>query len=194
MYRLIFKRIFDIIFAAIALLFLLPVFLIVALLIQLESRGPVFFLQDRLGEGRKLFRVIKFRSMTHQVRIQESQVFGDNPEVTRIGYYLRRLKIDEMPQIFNVLKGDMSIVGPRPCLPVTVEKYDLDTDYRFRVKPGLSSIAGVNGSIYLSWEDKWKYDEYYVKNLSLWLDIRIILKTFLVIIFGEKRFLNKPDY
>ncbi len=97
-----------------------------------------------------------------------------------------------MPQILNVLNGDMSIIGPRPCLPNITEKYGLD-DYRFQVQPGLSSIAGVNGSIFLTWEEKWWYDKYYVEHLSFGLDLKIFFKTFLVIILGEEKFLRKPN-
>jgi len=128
--------------------------------------------------------------MTHRVRIV-TQTYKSDPEITKIGYFLRRFKVDEMPQIINVLKGEMSIIGPRPCLPGITEKYELD-DFRFKVKPGLSSMAGVNGSIYLSWQEKWWYDKYYVENCSFILDLKIFLKTFLIILFGEDKFLKRP--
>ena len=186
------KRVFDLLFAMISLVILIPIFIVVGILIKLESKGPVFFIQTRLGENKKKIDVIKFRSMTHKSRDVEQQVYKSDPEITKVGYMIRRFKIDEMPQIFNVLKGEMSIIGPRPCLPSTPDKFDLRDSYRFMVKPGLSSIAGVNGSIYLTWEEKWYYDKYYVENLSLILDIKIVLKTILVIFSGEEKFLNRP--
>lgn len=173
-----------------ALFILACPFLIIVLLIKLDTRGPAFFTQKRQGKHKKEFGVLKFRTMTHKKR-DIRQTYNTDSEITNVGYYLRRFKIDEMPQILNVLIGDMSIIGPRPCLPNTTEKYGLD-DYRFKVRPGLSSIAGVNGSIYLTWEEKWWYDKFYVENLSLTLDLKIFFKTFLVIILGEEKFLNKP--
>ena len=190
-YRNYLKRIIDFILTFVILVFLALPFLIIALIIKLESAGPVFFRQERLGKDKEIFNVYKFRTMTNKKRVVE-QTYKDNAEITRIGYYLRRFKIDEMPQILNVLNGDMSIIGPRPCLPNITEKYGLD-DYRFQVQPGLSSIAGVNGSIFLTWEEKWWYDKYYVEHLSFGLDLKIFFKTFLVIILGEEKFLRKPN-
>ncbi|MGV8995276.1 MAG: sugar transferase [Flavobacterium sp.] len=191
MYKIFFKRFLDVLFTLVVLTVLIIPFLIIALIIKLESAGPVFFRQERLGKDKEIFNVYKFRTMTNKKRVVE-QTYKDNAEITRIGYYLRRFKIDEMPQILNVLNGDMSIIGPRPCLPNITEKYGLD-DYRFQVQPGLSSIAGVNGSIFLTWEEKWWYDKYYVEHLSFGLDLKIFFKTFLVIILGEEKFLRKPN-
>jgi undecaprenyl phosphate N,N'-diacetylbacillosamine 1-phosphate transferase len=191
MYEIMFKRVIDIVFTIVVLFILSLPFILIAILVKLESRGPIFFRQERLGKNKKVFNIYKFRTMTDKSRVI-AQVYKDNSEITRVGYYLRRFKIDEMPQIINVLLGDMSIIGPRPCLPNVIEKYGLD-DYRFKVRPGLSSIAGVNGSIFLTWQEKWWYDKYYVENLSLLLDLKIFFKTFLVIIFGEEKFLNKPN-
>jgi len=191
MYKFFIKRYLDFIFSLIILLILAIPFLLVALLIKLESRGPIFFKQKRLGLNKSEFEIYKFRSMTNKDRVI-TQTYKSDPEITKVGYYLRRFKIDEMPQIINVLFGDMSIIGPRPCLPNVIEKYSLE-EHRFLVKPGLSSIAGVKGSIFLTWEEKWWYDKYYVENLSLLLDLKTFFKTFLVIIFGEENFLNKPN-
>jgi len=190
-YQVFIKRGVDFTFVLGVLLILVIPFIIIALIIKLESAGPIFFRQERLGKDKKIFKVYKFRTMTNKKRVVE-QTFKDNTEITRFGYYLRRFKIDEMPQILNVLNGDMAIIGPRPCMPNTTEKYGLD-DYRFQVRPGLSSIAGVNGSIFLTWEEKWWYDKYYVQNLNFCLDINIFFKTFLVIILGEEKFLKKPN-
>lgn len=189
-YTLYLKQFFDVLFAGFILIILFFPFLIIGILIKLDSKGPVFFRQERLGKDKKPFKIFKFRTMTNKQRKIE-QVYKNNAEITRIGYYLRRFKIDEMPQIINVMTGDMSVIGPRPCLPNIVEKYNLD-EYRFMVKPGLSSVAGVNGSIYLTWKEKWWYDKYYVEHLSFLLDINIFLKTFLIIILGEEKFINRP--
>lgn len=190
-YRFLIKRLIDFIFAFLTLIILLAPFFLISILLVIDSKGPIFFKQKRLGLHKKEFEIYKFRTMTHKKR-EVGQTLKTDPEITRIGYYLRRFKVDEMPQIINVLLGDMSIIGPRPCLPNVIEKYGLD-DYRFKVRPGLSSIAGVNGSIFLTWQEKWWYDKYYVENLSLLLDLKIFFKTFLVIIFGEEKFLNKPN-
>jgi lipopolysaccharide/colanic/teichoic acid biosynthesis glycosyltransferase len=165
-------------------------FIIVSILIKIDSKGSIFFMQERLGKNKIPFNVYKLRTMSHKKRKIE-QVYKNDAEITGVGYYLRRFKIDEMPQVINIFLGDMAIIGPRPCLPNVLEKYNLD-DYRFKVRPGLSSIAGVNGSIYLSWEEKWWYDKYYVKNLNFLLDLKIFLKTFLIIFQGEDKFINKP--
>lgn len=190
MYRKYFKNFIDWLVALAALIIICPLLIICAILVKTTSQGPVFFRQERLGKDKKIFKIYKFRTMTNKKRVIE-QTYKDDAEITKVGYYLRRFKIDEMPQIFNILTGDMSLIGPRPCLPNVTEEYGLD-DYRFKVKPGLSSIAGVSGSIYLSWEEKWWYDKYYVENLSLILDLKVFLKTFLVIIAGEEKFLKKP--
>lgn len=190
MYRKYFKNVIDWSVAFIGLVIISPLLVISAILIKTTSQGPVFFRQERLGKDKKVFKIYKFRTMTNKKRVVE-QTFKDDAEITKVGYYLRRFKIDEMPQILNILTGDMSLIGPRPCLPDVTEKYGLD-EYRFQVKPGLSSIAGVSGSIYLTWEEKWWYDKYYVENLSFLLDLKVFFKTFLVIIAGEEKFLEKP--
>ena len=192
MYRLIFKRIFDILFSILVLSFLLIPLIVVAILIKLDSSGPIFFLQERMGLKKKDFKVIKFRTMTHKARDFSSQTFLGDPEITKIGHYLRRYKIDELPQFINVLNGTMSIVGPRPCLKVTYERFkDENTDYRFLVKPGVTSNAGVSGSIYLTWPEKWTKDKEYSKKVSFYYDIKLISYTVLVVLIGEEKFLKK---
>ncbi|AFU68479.1 exopolysaccharide biosynthesis polyprenyl glycosylphosphotransferase [Psychroflexus torquis ATCC 700755] len=190
MYELYFKRLFDWLFSFFMILILFIPFIIVSILIKIDSKGSIFFMQERLGKNKIPFNVYKLRTMSHKKRKIE-QVYKNDAEITGVGYYLRRFKIDEMPQVINIFLGDMAIIGPRPCLPNVLEKYNLD-DYRFKVRPGLSSIAGVNGSIYLSWKEKWWYDKYYVENLNFLLDLKIFLKTFLIIFQGEDKFINKP--
>ncbi|MCK6611984.1 MAG: sugar transferase [Bacteroidia bacterium] len=184
------KRLFDFFSAFIALTILFFPLIIVAIWIKLDSDGPVFFMQERLGLNRKRFKVFKFRTMTNRKR-EVVQVFANDPEITSVGKYLRRFKIDELPQLINVLLGDMSIVGPRPCVDFVAEKQNLCNE-RFLDKPGLTSLAGVSGSIYLSWPEKDYFDKFYHYNKSFYMDLIIIVKTVLVIVFGEKKFLNKP--
>lgn len=192
MYHRFFKRIVDLVLSLIILLMISPLLILVSILIKIESSGPVFFVQERLGLHKKVFKVLKFRTMTHKDRNIHIQVYKDNPEITKIGAFLRRFKIDELPQFINVLTGEMSIVGPRPCLPSLTHKFDENTPFRFRTKPGVTSLAGVRGSIYLSWGQKWLYDRIYAERVSFWLDMRIIFETILVVIFGEERFLKEP--
>lgn len=187
------KRIIDILITFIALLLALPLFLVCYILIKTDSRGPFFFMQERLGYKGKIFRVFKMRTMTYKQRIADREIFKNDAEVTKTGSILRRFKIDEMPQLINVLKGDMSLVGPRPGLPAQISEFNDDGRSRLLVKPGLTGLAQINGNIYLSWPERWKYDRKYVENLSFLLDVKIILKTFSIIIHGEEKFVKKSD-
>lgn len=191
MFKLV-KRLFDILFSTLVLVMVMPVLLLGIVLVYTTSKGPIFFFQERLGLNEKVFKVFKLRTMTHKIRKTHVQVYEGNPEVTRVGYYLRKYKVDELPQFINVLIGDMSVVGPRPCLPNIQHLYDENTKIRFKVKPGITSLTGVKGSIYLTWPQKWYYDKVYVEKQSLWFDIKIILKTIFVVLMGEKRFLEVP--
>ncbi len=191
MYKNYIKRILDFTLSFIGFIILLPIFLIVALLIKTTSSGPVFFKQYRLGKDGNEFQILKFRTMTNRKREVDREILKGDAEVTTIGYYLRRLKIDELPQIINILKGDMSVVGPRPSMPELLNDFNEDAKYRITVTPGLTGLAQINGNIYLSWEQRWKYDRKYVENMSFVLDFKIILKTLLIVLFGEKRFKNE---
>lgn len=193
MYKKYLKRLFDFLAAIIILIFLLPFFVIVAILIKMSSNGPIFFFQERLGKNNHTFKIFKFRTMTDKKRVADREILKGDVEVTKIGYYLRRFKIDELPQILNVLKGEMSLVGPRPCLPRQLFEFNEDGKYRTLVTPGLTGLAQVNGNIHLSWEDRWKYDRKYVENLSLLLDVKIIYKTIAIILKGENNFIKKPN-
>ena len=188
LYSNFFKPVGDKIVAFILLVLLFPIFILVSILILIDSKGPVFFLQERLGKDGMVFKLIKFRSMTHRERSYTKQTLISDPEVTNVGVLIRRLKIDELPQLINVLIGQMSIVGPRPSLPNLREKFNEDADYRIQVKPGVTNLAAVNGSIYLTWPERWVYDRYYVENLTFGLDLFIIMKTILVVFLGEKFF------
>ena len=178
--------------AGLLLILLLPILIITAVLIKLTSSGPVFFIQNRVGKNTSEFKLYKFRTMYHRPR-KVSKVLKDDPDVTAIGYFLRRFKIDELPQLINVLIGQMSLVGPRPCVPDTVKEFNEDGIFRIKVKPGLTGMAQVNGNIHLSWPERWKYDRLYVENLSFILDIKIIIKTIGLVLFGEERFIKKKQ-
>jgi lipopolysaccharide/colanic/teichoic acid biosynthesis glycosyltransferase len=184
------KRFLDVVLGASVLLACLPLLTLAALLVKLESPGPVLFVQRRLGRHGKLFWLYKFRSMYHQPRMAARQVYAGDPEVTRMGRVLRRLKIDELPQLWNVLKGDMSLVGPRPALPEQLAELTGVAARRLEVRPGLTGLAQVKGNILLSWPRRWRYDVVYVQRLSLALDGWIVLRTLLVLVCGEQFFLR----
>ncbi len=193
MYPRYIKRLTDIIITSIALLLALPLFLVCYILVKTDSKGPFFYMQERLGYKGKIFRVFKMRTMTYKQRTSHREIFKNNAEVTKTGRILRRFKIDEIPQLINVLKGDMSLVGPRPGLPEQISEFNDDGRSRLLVKPGLTGLAQINGNIYLSWPERWKHDRKYVENLSFLLDVKIILKTFFIIIHGEEKFVKKSD-
>jgi lipopolysaccharide/colanic/teichoic acid biosynthesis glycosyltransferase len=194
LYRMYIKRLLDIVISLMALIFLSPVLILVALMIKLDSNGPIFFIQKRLGKNMKMFNIYKFRTMVPDaVKYQKVgvEVKGDDFRITRIGKILRRFKIDELAQLINVLKGDMSIVGPRPTLPEYIDHYEEWELRRFEVRPGLTGLAQVNGNIYLDRQEKSAYDIKYIEQMSFITDLKIILKTVAIILFGEDRFVNK---
>lgn len=188
MYERVGKVVFDRVFAAVALTILSPLLLIVAVSIRLETDGGVFFQQQRVGHHRRLFNLYKFRTMTVDGDRVLSQTTGGSAGVTRVGRWLRRLKIDELPQLINVLLGDMSVVGPRPCMESHLATMSELGMKRFGVLPGLTGMAQVNGNIALSWAERHAFDAQYVAKLSFFLDIRLIVKTLLVVVVGEQKF------
>lgn len=192
MYRRIGKRLLDLVISLLALGIFAPILGVIAILIRFRSPGPVLFVQSRLGLDGKVFQVYKFRTMIDRPRIPDREIIGPHPELTPIGYWLRRFKLDELPQVFNVIKGEMSIVGPRPALPAQIRDYDDVARRRLEVRPGLTGLAQVNGNIFLSWQERWQYDVIYVDNVSLSLDIRIIARTIGVVLLGERRFYRRP--
>lgn len=183
----IFKGAFDKAIAIVALIILSPVFIIISVLIKLDSKGPVLFVQERAGVKGKLFNSIKFRTMVHKAaeRGLGLNIRAGDERITRIGRLLRSWSLDELPQLINVLKGDMSIVGPRPTLPYQVEQYDDFQRRRLLVKPGITGWAQVNGRNAISWEQRIKLDVWYVENWSLRLDVAIIFRTIRVVIRKE---------
>lgn len=181
------KRIFDFTISLITLIMLLPVLSGIALLIKMESAGPVFFRQERVGRDGRLFKVFKFRSMVDGAVNKGAGILieKEDSRITKVGAFLRRTSLDEIPQLINVLKGEMSLIGPRPTLQYQVEKY---TDYqrkRLKMKPGITGWAQVNGRNSLTWPQRIELDVWYVENWSLLLDLSIFLKTFRVLFKSE---------
>lgn len=188
------KRILDILLSLLAIIILAPLLIIVVLLIKIDSKGPVFFSQERPGKEMKLFKVYKFRTMVQNaVQYQQVgvEVRGNDSRITTLGKVLRRFKIDELAQLFNILKGDMSFVGPRPTLPDYIDKYEDWELRRFDVKPGLTGLAQINGNIFLEFKEKSAYDIRYIEKMSLLTDFIIIIKTIAIVIFGEDKFIKK---
>lgn len=184
------KRFVDIVIASIAILFLSPVFLFVAYKVRKHLGSPIFFYQERPGENGKLFKMIKFRSMKDATD-SEGNALPDEQRITPFGQKLRATTLDEMPQLFNVLKGDMSIVGPRPQMPEFLEYYTPDQMRRHEVKPGMTGLAQVSGRNNLSWEEKFNLDVQYVENHNILLDFKIMLKT--VDVMLKREGINAPN-
>jgi lipopolysaccharide/colanic/teichoic acid biosynthesis glycosyltransferase len=190
MYKNYFKRCLDLFIALKVLVLFSPLFILCFILIPLTSKGPIFFKQERLGFNSKVFLLFKFRTMYNRKRAVDREILKGDSEVTFIGNYLRRFKIDELPQLLNVILGDMSLIGPRPSMPTLKESFNEDGKFRVLVRPGLTGMAQINGNIYLKWEERWKYDRYYVENCNFYLDLRILIKTAFIVLFGEKRFIK----
>jgi len=187
-YRSTIKRLVDLVGASSGLLVASPLLVVSVLFVKLTSSGPLIFSQERAGLNGEPFRVLKLRTMTIDPDRGLSQTTAATVDVIPVGRVLRRLKIDELPQLINVLRGDMSMVGPRPCLIRTRDAMPMWARKRFNVRPGLTGLAQVNGNIALSWEERWKYDALYVDTISVKTDVTILLKTFLVLAAGEARF------
>ena len=171
------KRLFDILFSLGWLIAFSPLLLGVALLVRLKLGSPVFFTQVRPGKDGKPFRMVKFRSMT-DARDASGALLPDNVRLTPFGKFLRSSSLDEFPEMWNVLVGDMSVVGPRPLLMEYVPLYDATQRRRLEVKPGVTGWAQVNGRNALSWDEKFALDVWYVENRTFWLDLRIVFRTF----------------
>ncbi|WP_237563753.1 sugar transferase [Halalkalibacter okhensis] len=185
------KRLFDIIFSILLLVLSLPVMILTALFIKFEDGGSIFYKQERLGKNNKPFRIIKFRSMRENAERESGPILAlnDDHRITKIGNVIRKTRIDELPQLFNVLKGDMSIVGPRPERDFFAENFQKENiwfSYRCAVKPGITGYAQIMGSYTTDMENKLKFDLHYIRNYSLWLDMIIILRTILVVINKAK--------
>ncbi|AIN57261.1 sugar transferase [Pseudomonas soli] len=170
------KRLFDFVAAGLGLLILSPVMLVVALLIRRRLGSPVLFRQVRPGVSGKPFRMVKFRTMRDALDAQDNPL-PDDQRMTPFGVFLRASSLDELPELWNVLKGDMSLVGPRPLLMEYLPLYSAEQYRRHEVRPGVTGWAQINGRNALSWEDKFKLDVWYVENRSFWLDLKILFLT-----------------
>ena len=176
-----FKSIFDKILALFLIILFLPIYIVIALLIQLKMGSPIFFRQQRPGLHEQIFGIFKFRTMTNE-KDENGELLPDDQRLVGVGKFIRSASLDELPQIFNVLKGDMSFVGPRPLLIEYLDLYSDEQKRRHDVKPGITGWAQVNGRNAISWEQKFEYDVWYVEHQSFWLDIKILWLTFLKVL------------
>ena len=172
------KRCFDLILSLLGIVILSPIFIIIYILILVTMRESPIFTQVRTGYKEKLFKIYKFKTMVDKYD-EEGKQLPDSERLTKVGRVLRLLSLDEIPQLFNVLKGDMSLVGPRPLLERYLPYYKAEERKRFNVKPGITGLSQINGRNSISWEERFSYDIYYVDNYSFLLDMKIILKTFI---------------
>ena len=177
MYKLGIKRLLDILISAAAIILLLPLFLILYVLVYRSMGSPVFFRQKRVGKNQKIFEMMKFRSMTDE-KDADGNLLSDGERLTKLGNFLRKTSLDEIPELLNVLKGDMSIVGPRPLLVDYLPYYSEREKLRFEVRGGLIPPDALYGSVTPSWDDQLEFEAEYAENISFSLDVKIILKTF----------------
>lgn len=184
MYKLFFKRFFDFILSLIAIIMLSPVYLIVIVLVRIKLGSPIFFTQKRPGKDEKIFKMYKFRTMTNEVD-ENGNLLPDDKRLTKFGKLLRSTSLDELPELFNILKGDMSIVGPRPLLVRYLPLYNEYQKHRHDARPGFTGWAQCNGRNSISWEEKFDLDVYYVNHITFLLDVKIIFKTVKTVLCRE---------
>ena len=175
------KRLMDLVLVLSSAVFWVPVVVVLAVLVRIKLGAPVFFRQQRPGRGAKIFEMVKFRTMTNQ-RDANGNLLPDSVRLTAFGRFLRASSLDELPELWNVLKGEMSLVGPRPLLVQYLERYSPEQARRHEVPPGVTGWAQVNGRNAISWEQKFSLDVWYVDHRSLWLDVRIIALTLLKVV------------
>ena len=181
MYRHFFKRLIDIILSLCVLTVLSPLFFIVFLLLSIANGGNAFFVQKRPGKGNKIFKIIKFKSMNDK-KDENGALLPDEDRITKVGHFVRKTSLDEIPQLLNVLKGDMSLIGPRPLLVDYLPLYSKEQSRRHTIRPGVTGWAQVNGRNAISWTKKFEYDVWYVDHCSFLLDMKIFWMTFLKVI------------
>lgn len=184
MYRYFFKRLFDFVLALIAIIVLSPVLLITAFFVRSKLGSPIIFKQERPGKNEKIFTLYKFRTMTDE-KDEKGNLLPDEVRLTKFGKMLRSTSLDELPELFNILLGDMSIVGPRPLLVRYLPLYNKQQKHRHDVRPGFTGWAQCNGRNSISWEEKFDLDVYYVNHISLLLDVKIIFKTVKIVLCRE---------
>jgi undecaprenyl phosphate N,N'-diacetylbacillosamine 1-phosphate transferase len=176
MYSSVFKPTFDLFTAFLGLLILSPIFLLTTIALAIANNGKPFFFQKRPGKSERIFMIIKFKTMNDK-KDDAGNLLSDAERLTAVGKFVRKTSLDEIPQLINVLKGDMSLVGPRPLLPEYLPLYNQTQKRRHEVKPGITGLAQVNGRNAISWEDKFNYDVWYADNMSFWLDLKILFLT-----------------
>ncbi|MEQ3157283.1 sugar transferase [Parabacteroides merdae] len=198
MYKCFFKRLIDFIFVFCVLAVIWPILLIITIWLHFVNKGAgAFFMQERPGKGGKLFKVIKFKSMTDE-RDERGNLLPNEQRITKVGTFIRRTSIDELPQLFNVLKGDMALIGPRPLLPEYLPYYTKRESLRHSVRVGITGLAQVSGRNNLSWNERLEMDAYYAEHVSFLLDMKILLQTIknvlshkdVVVVLDEKK--NQP--
>tara|TARA_B100000767_G_C19771049_1_gene540032 strand:- start:212 stop:847 length:636 start_codon:yes stop_codon:yes gene_type:complete len=176
-YKDIIKRIFDFVFAFIGIIILLPMFVLLIILLSVVNLGNPFFFQLRPGKNRQLFKIIKFKTMNDNKNI-DGVLLPNSERITTVGKIIRKLSLDEIPQLINIIKGEMSLIGPRPLLQEYLPLYDNVQKRRHDIRPGITGWAQINGRNSLSWSQKFEYDLYYVENVNFKLDLQILIKTF----------------
>ena len=198
MYRSYFKRLFDLIFAAIALPFWLIILIVIGPIIYFQDKGSIFYNASRLGKDGKIFKMYKFRSMkmnAPDLRNEDGSTFNaeDDPRLTSIGKFIRKTSLDETPQLLNIIKGDMSIIGPRPDLPEHMDMYEGNESRKLEIRPG---VTGFNQAYFrntVPWKERIKNDIYYIDNLSYWMDVKIFIKTALSVLRREAVFIEEKS-
>lgn len=195
MYRKFGKRFFDIVLSTLGLLLVAIIFIPTAIAIYLEDRGPIFYNASRLGKNGKVFKMYKFRSMkvnAPDLRKADGSTYNgeDDPRLTKVGKFIRKTSIDEMPQLINVIKGDMSLIGPRPDLPEHIKEYVGNESRKLEVLPGITGYSQAYYRNSIEWKERIKHDIYYVDNLSLIMDIKILFKTVITVLKKEGVYVN----
>ena len=194
MYKYFFKRVFDFVGAFVALCILSPVLLITCIGLHFANKGAgAFFFQERPGKNEKIFKIIKFKSM-NDAKDKNGKLLPDPERLTKVGAFIRKTSIDELPQLINVLKGDMSFIGPRPLLIRYLPYYTEREKLRHSIRPGMSGLAQVNGRNTASWNEKLEYDAYYAEHLSFALDVKILFKTIYKVLKHEGVVANKKEH
>lgn len=185
MYKLFFKRLIDLFFALAVLILLSPLLLVVTVWLHFANHGAgAFFFQERPGKDGRIFKIVKFKTMTDE-RDENGQLLPDEARLTKVGRFVRSTSIDELPQLFNVLKGDMSLIGPRPLLVQYLPLYSPEQARRHEVRPGISGWAQCHGRNAISWTEKFKLDVWYVDHVSFWTDVKVVFITFKKVFFKE---------
>lgn len=184
MYAKYIKRVLDLILSLMALIILMPLMIIIAILVRIKLGSPVIFKQERPGKNEKIFTLYKFRTMTNK-KDENDNLLPDEKRLTKFGKILRSTSLDELPELFNILKGDMSIVGPRPLAVQYLPYYTNEERHRHDVRPGLTGLAQIHGRNLLNWEDRFKYDINYTKDITVLKDLNIILKTIIKVFKRE---------